>query len=137
MTSTNPAANRIYTWPDAGANANVVLTQGTQTLAGATTISGSTTLPNINYLLSGSATNTTGTASASSGAVTGTGTSFSSAMVGGLIVFANGTFGYITSVASTTSLSTAQSITVSSQAFTIYSGGLQIDNSGDIGIGQV
>lgn len=43
FTCTNPVANRTITLPDPGASANLVLTQGTQTLAGATTFSAATT----------------------------------------------------------------------------------------------
>jgi len=37
LTATNPAANRTYTIPDAGAAANFVMSAGTQTIAGANT----------------------------------------------------------------------------------------------------
>jgi len=39
LTCTNPAASRVYTIVDAGANANFVMTQGAQTIVGATTFS--------------------------------------------------------------------------------------------------
>jgi len=95
-----------------------------------------TGLDNINSKLSslfiGSSTYSTGTASQSTTVITGSGTTFTNAMVGGVIMYANGVMSYITTYTSATSLTSSKSQTVSSQTFIIYYGGTQIDNSGNI-----
>lgn len=80
----------------------------------------------------GGSTYATGTASQSTTTITGVGTTFTNAMVGGILVFANGTQSFITGFTSTTVLISSQSQTVASQAFTVYYGGLQIDNIGNM-----
>eukprot|EP01080_Neovahlkampfia_damariscottae_P008466 gene8466-288_t len=40
LNATNPAANRVYSLPDAGADADIVLTEGAQTINGAKVLSG-------------------------------------------------------------------------------------------------
>jgi hypothetical protein len=79
----------------------------------------------------GSTSYTTGTASQTTTTVTGVGTTFLATMVGGLIVYANAVQAFITAFGSTTSLTTSQSQTVASQAYTIYYNGLQVDNIGN------
>ena len=80
----------------------------------------------------------TGTASQSGTTVTGVGTTFTREMVGSNFVYANGTkSGKITAVGSTTSLTVSTSQTVASQAYTIYYPGLQVTNTGRVGIGVV
>ena len=53
-------------------------------------------------------------------------------MIGGLLVYANGVQAFITGFTSATSLTVSQSQTVTSQAYTIYYGGQQEDNSGNM-----
>jgi hypothetical protein len=78
----------------------------------------------------------TGTASQSGTTVTGIGTTFTSAMVGSQLVYADGTNGgTITAFGSTTSLTVSTSQTVSAQAYDIAYTGLQVDSSGNVGIG--
>ena len=79
----------------------------------------------------------TNPASQSGTTVTGSGTSFLSQMVGGIIVFTNNAFAFITAYVSATSLTVAQSQTVSSQGFTIYYGGLQADYLGNASVNNL
>jgi hypothetical protein len=72
-----------------------------------------------------------GTASQSGTTITGSGTTFSAAMIGGCFVFANGVEAFVTAFTSATVLTAAQSQTVASQAYTVYYGGFQSDNSGN------
>lgn len=65
-----------------------------------------------------------GTSSQSGTTITGTGTTFTVSMVGGTIVYANGITANITAFSSTTSLTTAESLTISGQAYTIYYNGV-------------
>lgn len=67
LSFTAPGASRVYTFPDAGTNANVVLTQGSQTIAGATTLSSALTItPTTNQLVLGTTNTTTISATAPS-----------------------------------------------------------------------
>ncbi len=124
--TTTPAATRSLTIPDAGtSSAEVVLTAGPMQ-----TISGPKNLQSLGFLASStSSTSTTGTAGtggASTTTVTGSGTSWTGSMAGGIIVFSTGTVGYITAVASGTSLTVATAITVSAgTSYTIYYSGIQ------------
>ena len=78
----------------------------------------------------------TGTASQALTTVTGVSTTFTSAMIGSQLVYANGvSAGTITAVGSTTSLTVSTSQTVASQTYNIAYTGLQVDNSGNVGIG--
>jgi hypothetical protein len=78
----------------------------------------------------------TGTASQSTNTITGSGTTFTSAMVGSQFVFADGTnAGTITALNSTTSLTVSTSQTVGSQAYKIGYTSLQVNSSGNVGIG--
>jgi hypothetical protein len=86
------------------------------------------------YLTISPSTYTIGTASQSGTTVTGTGTTFTSLMVGGIIVFSGGQEAFITIFNSSTSLTVAQSQTVSATTYIIYYGGLQSDNSGNTSI---
>ena len=52
-------------------------------------------------------------------------------MIGGIILFANGSEAFISGYTSVTSLVTVQSQTVASQSFVIYYQGNQMDNSGN------
>ncbi len=81
--------------------------------------------------MSGSLSYSTGTASQSTTTVTGVGTTWTTAMIGGLLIFANGTQAFVTAFNSATSLTVAQSQTVSSQSYILYYGGEQIDNAGN------
>lgn len=83
-------------------------------------------------ITSGSITYSIGSASQLLTTVTGTGTLWTQAMIGGLIVFANGTQAFITGFNNSTSLTVDQSQTVPSQNYTLYYNGLQIDNIGNI-----
>jgi hypothetical protein len=74
-----------------------------------------------------------GNASQSTTTVTGSGTTFTTAMVGGLIVFSNGSYGFITAFGSTTSLTVDTSQTVTLQSYIIYYNGLISDNLGNAG----
>lgn len=51
ISSTAPAASRVVTLPDAGANSSFVLTEGTQTVNGAKTLSGTITLSGLSASL--------------------------------------------------------------------------------------
>jgi len=54
LSVTMPSANRVYTIPDTGADASVLMTQGTQTVVGATTFSTAVTItPTTNQLVLG------------------------------------------------------------------------------------
>ena len=80
----------------------------------------------------------TGTASAASGVtIEGSGTTWDSTMVGSEFVFADGTSGgAIVSVTDADTLTvTTDNGTVASQAYKIHYQGLQVDSSGDVGIG--
>lgn len=98
-------------------------------------------LDNINTGLSslfiGTTTYSTGTASQSTTTITGSGTTFTTSMIGGTIVYANGVIAYITGFTSTTSLTSSKSQTVTNQAFTLYYGGLSIDNTGSVGLNRM
>lgn len=94
-------------------------------IAGATSINNSLNLNSTIY--------NTGTASQSTTTITGSGTTFTSSMVGGVLIFADGTEAYITRFNSTTSLTSSVSQTVTSQSFTLYYGTTQMDNTGRIG----
>jgi hypothetical protein len=65
-----------------------------------------------------------GTAGQSGTAITGVGTTFTSSMVGGTITYANGMKASITAFVSATSLTVTESLTVTSQAYTIYYSGI-------------
>jgi hypothetical protein len=98
------------------------------------TISGSKSLTSVSSLISSNSTlYNIGTVSQSGTTVTGTGTTWTASMVGGVIIFANGTKAFITTFISATSLTVAQSSTVVSQAYSLYYGGTQMDNSGNMG----
>lgn len=71
-------------------------------------------------LMLGNSSYSTGTASQSGATVTGSGTSWLSSHTGGLLVFASGLYGWITSVASGTSLTLDRSQTQTSTTYTIY-----------------
>jgi hypothetical protein len=73
----------------------------------------------------------TGTASQSGTTVTGSGTTWTDAMVGGQLVYADGTTsGKITARASNTSITVTTSQTVASQAYDIHYTGLQVSSTG-------
>lgn len=78
----------------------------------------------------------TGTASQSTTTVTGTGTTFTSAMVGSEIVWANGSKATITGFTNATTLTATPSQTVADQAYRIHYPGLQVTNTGNVGIGD-
>lgn len=79
------------------------------------------------------------TATQSGTTVTGSGTSFTSDMVGGIIIFDDGSRAFITGFTSATSLTVAQSQSVSTagQFFAIYYGGTQADESGNASINNI
>ncbi|MDO8336234.1 MAG: right-handed parallel beta-helix repeat-containing protein, partial [Candidatus Saccharibacteria bacterium] len=91
----------------------------------------------LSQLSAGQQSYSAGTASQGTTVLTGVGTVFTSSMVGGKIVFADGTTATITAYTSGTVLGVTPSQTVSSQAFTIYYGGLQVSSTGVVGIGDV
>ncbi len=85
-------------------------------------------------------TGTAGTGGALSATVTGSLTTFTAGMVGGIIIFSTGVHAYITTFNSVTVLIVTPSITVTNgTSYTIYYGGFQADNSGNISIenGQI
>lgn len=93
------------------------------------TITGLKNFTNMGYIAStNSSTYATGTAAQSTNTITGTGTTFTSSMVGGVIVYADGTTAMITAFASTTSITAQPSQSVVGQAFTIYYGAIQSVN---------
>jgi len=78
----------------------------------------------------------TGTAYQSLTTIIGSGTTFTNAMVGSQFVFANGTSaGTITAFTDTTHLTVSTSYTIASQAYKIAYTGLQVDSTGNVGIG--
>jgi hypothetical protein len=77
----------------------------------------------------------TGTASRAGTTVTGVGTTFTSAMVGGVLVFNDGTTTHITAYVSATQLTVANSGTVASQSYAIYYAGFNVKSDGSTGIG--
>ncbi len=78
----------------------------------------------------------TGTASQSGTTITGVGTTFTSDMVGSQFVFDDGTSaGTVTAFTSATELTVSESQTVSSQDYKISYTGLQVDATGNVGIG--
>ncbi len=80
----------------------------------------------------------TGTASQSGTTITGIGTTFTSDMVGLQFIFSNGVnAGLITAFNSTTSLTVSISQTVTDRAYKITYHGLQVDSSGNVGIGTL
>jgi|SRR5579885_3685618 len=117
--------------PAPGASITLSLPTSTDTLVGRLT----TDFLQNKSLVLGPTTYSTGTVSQSTKTVTGVSTVFTTAMIGGLLVYANGVQAFITAFISSTSLTVSQSQTVSSQAYTIYYGNLQIDNIGNIGLG--
>lgn len=80
----------------------------------------------------------TGTASQSGSVITGVGTTFTPSMVGSQFFFADGTYaGIITAVTNATSISSSiGGASVSSQAFRIVYTGLQVDATGNVGVGM-
>ena len=121
-TLTNPIINQIIN------TGTLTLPTSTDTLIGRSTTD---LLTNKSFQLS-SNTYTTGTVSQSTTVVTGVSTVWTNAMIGGLLVYANGVQAFITGFTSATSLTVSQSQTVTSQAYTIYYGGQQEDNSGNM-----
>ena len=89
-----------------------------------------------NQFSSGQQSYNAGTASQTTTVLTGVGTTFTSSMVGGRVVFANGTTASITSYSSATILNVSPSQSVGSQSYTIYYGGIQVASSGNVGIGD-
>jgi hypothetical protein len=77
----------------------------------------------------------TGTVSQSGTTITGTGTTFTSAMVGGELIFASGNKVTITGFTNATTLTVTPSQTIVEQAYRIHYVGLQVTNSGNVGIG--
>ena len=75
----------------------------------------------------------TGTASQSTNTITGSGTSFTSAMVGGIVVWADNTRSFITGYTSGLLLTAVPSQTIGSQSFVIYYDSIQA-TSGYIGM---
>lgn len=87
------------------------------------------------YTLFNSTIVLTGTASVSANTVTaGGGTTFVASLVGCIIVFSGGLVGFILQVNSSTTLTIAQSLSSGTVAINIFGNGVQIDNSGDLGI---
>jgi hypothetical protein len=128
ITAPAPTSSTTITIPDPGqSTSNFMLTDNTLTQ-----VVNSPKL--MKSVFCNSATYTTGTASQSTTTITGSGTTFTSAMQGGVIVFANGTRAFITTFVSVTDLTTAQSQTVSGQAYTIYYGGFQASDSNNVSI---
>ena len=115
---------------------NITGTDTIVTLATSQVITGSKTLQNVGAIYAGSSIYSTGTVSQATTTATGVGTTFTSGMVGGVIVYANGTQAFITAYTSATVLTVQQSQTVSSQAYVIYYGGVQIDNGGNVGFNR-
>lgn len=142
----NTTPSKKIGFQTSGATASTTLT-----LAGIQTVNRTITFPDITDTVvtlaatqfltnksfaTGSSTYNTGTASQSTTTITGVGTTFTSAMVGGVIVYANGTQAFITAFTSTTVLVAKQSQTVGSQAFIIYYGSNQVDSSGNTSLFQ-
>jgi len=127
LSATAPSSSRIYTFPDAGADANVVLTQGTQTILGTTNFrqamgfAGSAT----------SSTWTTGqvtTGGVSSQILTGVGgTSWFGLLQGGFFTTSTGiTSGFILAVINSSAIWLSKAVTISGNAaYTIYYGSYQ------------
>ena len=80
----------------------------------------------------GSLEYSTGTVSQNASSLIGVNTVFTTAMLGGLVLFADGTQAFITAFISTSILTVTPSQTVASQSYKIYYGGLQIDNRGNV-----
>lgn len=78
---------------------------------------------------------TTGTASQSGTTVTGSGTTWTAAMVGDELVFNNGDHGVVTGFTNATHLTLNTSQTEASQAYRLHYAGLNVTNTGNIGIG--
>jgi hypothetical protein len=118
------SANKlVYTFPDAGLNANVILSEGVQT------INALTNFTNIGFRsYVGSTEYTVGTASQSGNTLTGVGTTFVSGMIGGVVRFADATTCFITGFVNSTTLIVEPSQTVPSQAYTLYYGLMQDSN---------
>lgn len=83
-----------------------------------------------NDLVSGHTTYSIGTASQNGTTITGSDTTFTNAMVGGVLIFSNGTSAFITGYTSATSLTSNQSQTVSNQSYVLYYNGYRLDNIG-------
>jgi hypothetical protein len=88
---------------------------------------------NANYNLTYSA----GTASQTATTITGVGTTFTSAMVGGILVWSTGQKAMITNFTNSTNLTAANNQTVNSTTFTIYYGGTQFDDNGNLNSKQL
>ena len=115
------------TLPDAGANANFILSQGTQTISGPTALFGTISL---------GASQTgygVGSASQSGITITGSGTAFTSAMVGGIIIFGGSALeiSFIVGYVNATTLTASVSSVYSSQSYLILYGGNQMDSYGN------
>jgi len=115
---------------------NISATDTIVTLNSQQTISGNKTLTAVNALMT-SSTYTVGTVSQTTTTVTGSGTTFNNSMVGGVMVFANGSQAYVTGFNSTTTLTVSQSATVTSQTYVLYFGGYQHDNLGNVGVAKL
>lgn len=116
----------VLTWTtNTGTGNNVLATS--PTIASPTM--SSATHSNVSYFNTSMANSptsySTGTVSISSSNVIGVGTTFTPAMVGGVLVLANGVECFITIFNSTTSLNVQDSTTQGSQAYVIYYGGFQ------------
>jgi muramidase (phage lysozyme) len=122
----NQTTSQSLSIPNIGSS-DTIMTSGTTQ-----TITGTKAFNNVTNLFAGSTVYSTGTISQSTTTITGSGTTFTSSMVGGVIIFANGVQALVTAFTSTTSLTVKQSQTVSSQAYNLYYGGVQIDNLGDL-----
>jgi len=129
--ASNQTTSQSLNIPDVGMGDSVMTLNTTQTVAGVKN------LTNVAGLMNRTSIYNTGTASQTSTEVTGVGTSFTSSMVGGCIIYSNGSFAFITAVNSSTSLTVAQSQTLSAQSYTLYYNGTQIDGLGNIGTRRV
>ncbi len=120
-----PVASRIWTFSDLSTNPTVAALEATQSFSGTKHFSSLGYVAS--YTSSSTSSGTAGTGGVSSTTVTGSGTSFPSTGVGGIIVFtATNTIGFITAVASGTSLTVATAITVSAgSSYVLYSSGVQ------------
>lgn len=119
--------SQILNIPDVASGDSLMTVNSTQTVTGVKTLS------NVAAIMNQTSTYSTGTCSQTSTLVTGIGTTFTSSMVGGFLIYANGSSAFIVAVNSTTSLTVAQSQTVSAQAYTLYYNGTQLDGVGNIG----
>lgn len=136
--SANVASNITWTLPIADA-AFALSSNGSGTLNFATpTLSTITGLAAFSGEIANYGSNyAAGNASQSTTTITGSGTTFTAAMVGGLIVFANGNYGFITAFGGTTSLTVDTSQTVTLQSYIIYYNGLISDNLGNAGVNNL